>query len=77
MWTGQLDRGADDQAVIKGTWKSETQTGTFEAHWGNLPTELKLELGWTYREPVEVRNAIFVPFTYKNDHCAKTGSGQT
>ena len=26
VWTGQLERGADDQAVIKGTWKSETQT---------------------------------------------------
>jgi hypothetical protein len=26
VWTGQLERGADDQLVIKGTWKSETQT---------------------------------------------------
>ena len=25
----------------------------------------------------QVRNAIFVPFIYKNDHFAKTGSGQT
>ena len=29
------------------------------------------------RKIQEVRNAIIVPFTYKNDHCAKTGSGQT
>ena len=25
----------------------------------------------------QVRNAVFVPFMYKNDHFAKTGSGQT
>ena len=30
-----------------------------------------------YSGGVKVRNAIFVPFIYKNDHFAKTGSGQT
>jgi hypothetical protein len=26
---------------------------------------------------VPAKNGIFAPFTYKNDHFAKTGSGQT
>ena len=42
-----------------------------------LCEELGEELPEQSLEMAQVRNAIFVPFIYKNDHFAKTDSGQT
>jgi hypothetical protein len=40
---------------------------------GNFRTVLDLR----FAEPDPAENRIFEPFIYKNDHFAKTGSGQT
>jgi hypothetical protein len=32
---------------------------------------------WSAAYPIPAKNGIFEPFIYKNDHFAKTGSGQT
>eukprot|EP01046_Picozoa_sp_COSAG06_P027079 COSAG06_NODE_2367_length_7000_cov_16.568179_8_plen_73_part_00 len=70
----------------EGAWKGMARTdpdakwlyqGWAIRGWNNAEGASRLKALFDVVPKGQVRNAVFAPFIYKNDHFAKTGSGQT